>query len=65
MSATVFAMRVLLAIALHPGRLLAAFAALVAGFLYLWVASVRAVPDVRRRKAAIRAAWRRRVRARA
>ena len=26
---------------------------------YVWIAAVRAVPDVRRRKAAMRVAWRR------
>ena len=31
-------------------------AAAAAGFLYVWVAAVRAVPGVRRRKAAARAA---------
>ena len=35
--------------------LLAAFAA-VSGLLYVWVAAVRAVPGVRKRKAAARAA---------
>lgn len=62
MSATVFPMRGLLTIALHPRRILAAFAGIVAAFLYVWFAAVRAVPGVRRRKAAAREAWRRRER---
>jgi hypothetical protein len=64
MSATVFPMRGLLILALHPRRLLAALGALLAGLLYVWFASVRAVPEVRRRKAAAREAWRRRGRPR-
>jgi hypothetical protein len=39
-------------------RALAAFAAVVAGLLYVWVAAVRAVPGVRRRKDERRAARR-------
>ena len=35
-------------------RILIAAAAAVSGLLYLWVAAVRAVPGVRRRKAAAR-----------
>jgi hypothetical protein len=62
MSATVYPMRGLLTVALHPRRILAALAGIVAVFLYVWFASVRAVPGVRRRKAAAREAWRRRQR---
>lgn len=58
-------MRGLLAIVVHPRRLLAAFGTLSAALLYVWLASVRAVPRVRRRKAAAREAWRHRERARA
>ncbi len=39
---------------LNPKRLLAALVALASGALYLWIAAVRAVPGVRRRKAAAR-----------
>jgi hypothetical protein len=45
---------------LHPRRLLAALGGALAAAAYLWVASVRAVPGVRRRKAAARRAWRKR-----
>jgi hypothetical protein len=62
MSATVFPMRGLLTIALHPRRILATLGGILAAFLYVWFAAVRAVPEVRRRKAAARAAWRRRER---
>jgi len=37
-----------------PKRILFAVAALITGFLYLWVAAVRAVPGVKRRKAEAR-----------
>jgi hypothetical protein len=47
-----------LSLLLHPGRLFAALGALVAALLYVWVAAVRAVPHVRRRKAALRRARR-------
>jgi hypothetical protein len=36
-------------------RIALAFAATVAGIAYVWFASVRAVPEVRRRKAEARA----------
>jgi hypothetical protein len=60
MSATVPLMRGLLALGLRPRLLLAATAALLAAVAYLWTAAVRAAPEVRRRKAHARAAWRRR-----
>jgi tRNA threonylcarbamoyladenosine modification (KEOPS) complex Cgi121 subunit len=41
-----------------PGRLLKVAAAVVAGLLYVWFAAVRAVPQVKRRRAAQRAARR-------
>jgi hypothetical protein len=37
-----------------PKRILAVFLGVLAAFTYVWVASVRAVPGVRRRKAAAR-----------
>ena len=39
---------------LSPKRILFALVALITGFLYLWVAAVRAVPGVKRRKAEAR-----------
>jgi hypothetical protein len=37
-----------------PKRILLALAAVISALLYVWVAAVRAVPDVRRRKAEAR-----------
>ncbi|HJU48421.1 MAG TPA: hypothetical protein VJ689_09820 [Gaiellaceae bacterium] len=37
-------------------RLVLTIAAVIAAILYVWFAAVRAVPDIRRRKAARRAA---------
>jgi hypothetical protein len=37
-----------------PKRILFALVAVITGFLYLWVAAVRAVPGVKRRKAEAR-----------
>ena len=37
-----------------PKRILFALVALISGFLYLWVAAVRAGPGVKRRKAEAR-----------
>ena len=37
-----------------PKRILLAFLAVISGLLYVWVAAVRAVPGVRRRKEAAR-----------
>jgi hypothetical protein len=64
MSATIAAVPGVLLYLLHPKRLLAVVAGLFGGVAYLWIASVRAVPGVRRRKAAWRAAWRARPRRR-
>ncbi|HLG07124.1 MAG TPA: hypothetical protein VI409_00470 [Gaiellaceae bacterium] len=57
-------MRGVLFLLLHPRRLLTLVAGLVVGSLYVWFASIRAVPGVRRRKAALREAWRSRDRKR-
>jgi hypothetical protein len=46
-----------LPILLHPLRLLKLLAGLLAFLVYVWFAAVRAVPDVKRRKAAIREYW--------
>lgn len=43
-----------LSLLLHPRRLLTALGVLLGAFLYVWLAAVRAVPRVRRRKAALR-----------
>jgi hypothetical protein len=58
MSATIAWVPGVLLFLLHPKRLLTLIAGFFAGVAYVWVASVRAVPGVRRRKAARRAAWR-------
>jgi hypothetical protein len=39
----------------RPGRILAFLAAFLGTVLYVWYAAVRAVPGIRRRKAAFRA----------
>jgi hypothetical protein len=62
MSATIAAVPGVLVALLHPKRLLTAVAGFFVGLAYLWIASVRAVPGVRRRKAAKREAWRARPR---
>jgi hypothetical protein len=62
MSATIAGVRGVLFLLLHPKRLLTFFAALFGFIAYVWIAAVRAVPAVRRRKAAKRAAWRSRPR---
>jgi hypothetical protein len=61
MSATIAWMRGFLFL-LHPKRLLAVLAGLLGGLLYVWFAAVRAVPGVKRRKAAMRERWRNRER---
>jgi hypothetical protein len=63
MSATLARMRGL-PLLLHPVRLLKLAAGLLAFLVYVWFAAVRAVPNVRRRKAALREEWRARHRAR-
>jgi hypothetical protein len=62
MSATIARVLRVLQLLLHPRRLLALIGATLGGLVYLWFASVRSVPGVRRRKAATREAWRRRER---
>jgi hypothetical protein len=62
MSATIAGVPGALLFLLHPKRLLTLIAAFFGGLAYVWVASVRAVPSVRRHKAARRAAWRTRPR---
>jgi len=57
-------MRWVLVLLLRPKRLAALLAGVIVALLYVWVAAVRAVPAVRRRKAAAREAWRRRDRER-
>jgi len=57
MSATIARVPGALLYLLHPKRLFALIAAFFGGLAYVWIASVRAVPGVRRRKAAWRAAW--------
>ncbi len=61
MSATIAWVRGFLFL-LHPKRLLALIAGVLGGLLYVWFAAVRAVPDVKRRKAAMRERWRNRER---
>jgi hypothetical protein len=60
MSVTIARVRGVLFFALHPKRLLAVIGGLVGGALYVWLASVRAVPGVRLRKTRAREAWRKR-----
>jgi len=60
MSATVRRVRVALLLVTNPKRVLAIFVSTIGAFLYVWFASVRAVPGVKRRKAAFRASRSRR-----
>jgi hypothetical protein len=62
MSATIARVRALLSLALHPKRLLALLGGVLGSVLYVWVAAVRAVPAVQRRKTEWRRAWRERER---
>jgi hypothetical protein len=62
MSATIARMPGAVVFLLHPKRVLTLFAGLLGFVAYVWIASVRAVPGVRRRKAARRAAWKARPR---
>ena len=55
MSASIASMRGLLLVLRKPGRILSLLAAFLGAMLYVWYAAVRAVPAVRRRKAASRA----------
>ena len=55
MSTSIASVRGVLFLLRRPVRALAILAAFVSGLLYVWYAAVRAVPDVRRRKAAARA----------
>jgi len=55
MSASIAPVRGVLLLLRRPGRVLAFFGAFVGAVLYVWYAAVRAVPGVRRRKAAFRA----------
>jgi hypothetical protein len=62
MSATIARVPGVLLFFLHPKRLLTLLAGFLAGVAYVWIAAVRAVPGVRERKAAWRAAWKARPR---
>jgi hypothetical protein len=55
MSASIAPVRGISLLLRRPGRALSLVAAFVVAVLYVWVAAVRAVPRVRKRKAAIRA----------
>ena len=54
MSASIDSVRGLLALLSRPRRLLALMAGFTGLVLYVWVTAVRAVPNVKRRKAALR-----------
>jgi hypothetical protein len=64
MSATIARVRPLLSLVLHPLRLLGVIGGILGAIAYVWIAAVRAVPAVRRRKTAARRAWRARERTR-
>ncbi|CAN5798187.1 hypothetical protein BH20ACT14_BH20ACT14_16610 [soil metagenome] len=51
-------MQGILSLLLHPRRLLTILAGIFATIAYVWIAAVRAVPGVRRRKDVARAGWR-------
>jgi hypothetical protein len=57
MSATIARVRAVLSLFLHPLRLLAVLGGILGAICYVWIAAVRAVPGVRRRKTAARRAW--------
>lgn len=59
MSSSMASVRGLLFLLRRPGAVVSGFLGLVASLLYVWYAAVRAVPAVKRRKAAARAARRR------
>jgi hypothetical protein len=65
MSATIAGVTGALVLLLHPKRLLTLLAGVFAAIAYVWVTAVRSLPEVRRRKAAMREAWRTRTRRRA
>jgi hypothetical protein len=54
MSASIDSVQGVLYFLRRPRRVLAFVGAVVGGLLYVWFAAVRAVPEVRRRKAALR-----------
>jgi hypothetical protein len=60
MSARLARVQRVLSLLLHPKKLLALVGLLIGTVGYVWIAAVRAVPGVRRRKASMRAAWKRR-----
>jgi hypothetical protein len=62
MSATIARVRALLSLALHPKRLLALLGGVIGTVLYVWIAAVRAVPAVQRRKTEWRRTWKARPR---
>lgn len=62
MSATIARVRGVTFFVLHPKRLVALVGGILASIAYLWIAAVRSVPGVHRRKAAAREAWRNRPR---
>jgi hypothetical protein len=57
MSASIVSVRGVLFILRRPRQFLALLGASLGMLLYVWVAAVRAVPDVRGRKAARRREW--------
>ena len=58
MSSRIARVQGILSLLLHPKRLLTILAGILATIAYVWIAAVRAVPGVRRRKAVARAEWR-------
>jgi len=58
MSSRIARVQGILSLLLHPTRLLTILAGILAAIAYVWIAAVRAVPGVRRRKAAAGAEWR-------
>jgi hypothetical protein len=57
MSATIARVRGVAFFLFHPRRLVTLVGGVLAAMAYIWIAAVRAVPGVRRRKAATRRAW--------
>ena len=62
MSSTIARVRGVTFLVFYPKRFLVLLAGIFAAAVYIWVAAVRAVPGVRRRKAEVREAWRNRAR---